>query len=73
MSNKIIASPQDLEPYSVSHEIVNYVFTVEDLIDLTTYGGEEPRYFSNEAVDQLAGYIKDAINETISDFLSNNL
>lgn len=57
--------------YEDSHEIVNYVFTVEDLTDLTTYGGDEPRYFSNEAVDRLAADIKDSINEVISEFLSN--
>ena len=72
MSKKAIASPQDLKPYPISHEIVNYVFTVEDLIDLTTYGGDEPRYFSDEAIDRLSEDIKDAINESISDFLSHN-
>lgn len=58
--------------YEPNHEIVSYVFTVGDLTDLTTYGGDEPRYFSNEAIDRLSKEIQDEINDIISEFLNHN-
>lgn len=58
--------------YSQDHEIVGYNFTVEDLEELTTYGGDELRTFSNEQIDDLSKDIKDAINDVIANFLNHN-
>jgi hypothetical protein len=60
-----------MDKYAQNHEIVNYVLTVDDLEELTTYGGDDLRTFSNKQIDLLSEEIKDAINEVISEFLNH--
>jgi len=61
-----------MDKYPQNHEIVNYVLSVEDLEEFTTYGGDELKTFSNEQIDLLSEEIKDVITETITDFLNHN-
>ncbi len=61
-----------MDKYPQDHEIVKYVLSVEDLEEMTTYGGDELKTFSNEQIDLLSEEIKDAITEVISEFLNHN-
>jgi hypothetical protein len=61
-----------VDKYPQDHEIVKYVLSVEDLEEMTTYGGDDLKTFSNEQIDLLSEEIKDAITEVISEFLNHN-
>ena len=45
---------------------------IEDIEELTTYGDEPRRSFTDEQYDALAKELKDVIQDVISDFLSHN-
>ena len=60
------------DKYPQDHEIVNYVLSVQDLEEITTYGGDDLQTFSNEQIDLLSEEIKDAITEVITEFLNHN-
>lgn len=61
-----------MDKYPQNHEIVKYVLTVEDLEEMTTYGGDDLQTFTNEQIDLLSEEINDAITETVSEFLNHN-
>jgi hypothetical protein len=61
-----------MDKYPQNHEIVKYVLTVEDLEEMTTYGGDELQTFTNEQIDLLSEEINDAITETVSEFLNHH-
>lgn len=56
--------------YPQGHRIVSYSLTVEELEELTTYGGDEARTFTDEQIDSLGKAIREAISDTVSEFLS---
>lgn len=45
---------------------------IDDIEELTTYGNEPRRSFTDEQYDALSKELKDAIHDVISDFLSHN-
>ena len=58
-----------MDKYPQDHEIVNYVLSVQDLEEITTYGGDDLQTFSNEQIDLLSEEIKDVqTGERISKF-----
>jgi len=61
-----------MDKYPQNHEIVKYVLTVEDLEEMTTYGGDDLQTFTNEQIDLLSEEINDAITETVSEFLNHH-
>jgi hypothetical protein len=61
-----------MDKYPQNHEIVKYVLTVEDLEEITTYGGDDLQTFTNEQIDLLSEDISDAITDAITEFLNHN-
>lgn len=60
-----------MKTYSAEHQILDYHLTVEDLEELTTYGGDEARSFTRDQVDGLAEALREAISDTITEFLNH--
>ena len=58
--------------YPQEHKIVEYTLTVADLEELTTYGGDEMRSFTDKQIIDLGEAIQEAITDTISNFLNHN-
>jgi hypothetical protein len=61
-----------MDKYPQNHEIVKYVLTVEDLEEITTYGGDDLQTFTNEQIDLLSEEISDVITDAITEFLNHN-
>jgi len=61
-----------MDKYPQNHEIVKYVLTVEDLEEMTTYGGDDLQTFTNEQIDLLSEEINDVITDAITEFLNHN-
>jgi hypothetical protein len=61
-------------PYSKDYKIINSSLTVDELEELTTYGGseEDRRSFTNDQINELSNDIEEAIQEIISNFLNVN-
>jgi len=59
-------------PYSKDYKIINSSLTVDELEEMTTYGGseEDRRSFTNDQINELSNDIEEAIQETISNFLN---
>ena len=61
-------------PYSKDYKIINSSLTVDELEEMTTYGGseEDRRSFTNDQINELSNDIEEAIQEIISNFLNIN-
>lgn len=59
-------------PYPKNHIIIDYQMDIDDIEELTTYGNEPRRSFTDEQYDALSKELKDVIHDVISDFLSHN-
>jgi hypothetical protein len=61
-------------PYSKDYKIINSSLTVDELEEMTTYGGseEDRRSFTNDQINELSNDIEEAIQEIISNFLNVN-
>lgn len=52
--------------------VLDYQMDISDIEELTTYGGEPLRSFTDEQIDALSKELKDVIQDVISDFLNHN-
>lgn len=59
-------------PYPKNHIIIDYQMDIDDIEELTTYGNEPRRSFTDEQYDALSKELKDVIHDVISDFLNHN-
>lgn len=59
-------------PYPKNHMVLDYQMDISDIEELTTYGGEPLRSFTDEQIDALSKELKDVIQDVISDFLNHN-
>jgi hypothetical protein len=58
-------------PYSKDFSIYKTDFTVDQLEEMTEYGGDERETFTNEEINELATNIQDAVQQVIEDFLNH--
>jgi hypothetical protein len=58
-------------PYSKDFSIYKTDFTVDQLEEMTEYGGDARETFTNEEINELATNIQDAVQQVIEDFLNH--
>lgn len=60
--------------YTAESKVFEFSLTVQELEDLTTYGGTEAdrRIFTPDQINELKEALDDAVKEAISEFLNFN-